>query len=58
MPWKSSNLGQFLKELKRRQVIRVIAMYAGVAYSTIELVSNNTEPLHMPDGQLQWLYFY
>jgi len=49
MSGKPSNLGQFWQELKRRKVVRVIAMYAGVAYIIIELVSNITEPLHLPD---------
>ncbi len=48
MPGKPSNLIQFWQELKRRKVVRVIAMYAGAAYIIIELVSNITEPLHLP----------
>jgi len=41
-------LSQFWQELKRRKVVRVIAMYAGAAYIIIELVSNISEPLHLP----------
>ena len=49
MPQNPSKLVQFWQELKRRKVVRVIAMYAGAAYIIIELVSNITEPLHLPD---------
>jgi len=48
MPGKPLKLSQFWQELKRRKVVRVIAMYAGAAYIIIELVSNITEPLHLP----------
>jgi tetratricopeptide (TPR) repeat protein len=43
-------LGRFWQELKRRNVVRVIAMYGGIVYIIIELVSNISEPLHLP----QW----
>ena len=49
MPQPTNKLSQFWQELKRRKVVRVIAMYAGAAYIIIELVSNITEPLHLPD---------
>ena len=48
MPTNPNKLSQFWQELKRRKVVRVIAMYAGAAYIIIELVSNITEPLHLP----------
>ena len=48
MPQPTNKITQFWQELKRRKVVRVIAMYAGVAYIIIELVSNITEPLHLP----------
>ena len=44
-----NKLSQFWQELKRRKVIKVIAMYAGVAYILIELASNVAEPLHLPE---------
>jgi len=49
MPPGSNKLSQFWQELKRRKVIKVIAMYAGVAYILIELASNVAEPLHLPE---------
>jgi len=49
MSGKSNRLSQFWQELKRRKVIKVIAMYAGVAYILIELASNVSEPLHLPE---------
>ena len=39
---------QFWRELKRRKVLKVIAMYAGAAYVLIELVNNLAEPLNLP----------
>ena len=44
-----NNLSQFWQELKRRKVVRVIVMYAGVAYIIIELVNNVAGPLHLPE---------
>jgi len=49
MPQPINKLTQFWQELKRRKVVRVIIVYAGAAYIIIELVSNITEPLHLPD---------
>lgn len=46
MPGK---LSQFWQELKRRKVIKVIAMYAGGAYVLIELANNVVAPLNLPD---------
>ena len=46
MPEKPHN---FWQELKRRKVIRVIAMYAGAAYVIIELINNIVEPLRLPE---------
>ena len=48
MPGKSSNLGQFWQELKRRRVIHVITVYATAAFVIIELVNNLVEPLNLP----------
>ena len=44
-----NKLSQFWHELKRRNVVRVIAVYAGAAFVIIELVNNITEPLRLPD---------
>jgi len=47
---KSPNiLSQFYRELKRRGVIKTIAMYAGGAYVLIELSNNVAVPLNLPD---------
>ncbi len=46
MPGK---LSRFWQELKRRKVLKVIAMYAGGAYVLIELAGNVSEPLHLPE---------
>jgi len=44
-PKKRTN---FLHELKRRNVFRVIAMYAGAAFVIIELINNVVDPLSLP----------
>ena len=49
MAGNSDKLSQFWQELKRRKVIKVIAMYAGAAYILIELANNVVEPLNLPD---------
>jgi class 3 adenylate cyclase/Tfp pilus assembly protein PilF len=46
-----SGIRHFWEEAKRRNVVRVIAMYAGAAYVIIELVNNVVNPLSLP----QWL---
>ncbi len=40
---------QFWQELKRRNVVRVITVYAGAAFVIIELINNITEPLRLPE---------
>ncbi|MCK4747295.1 MAG: hypothetical protein KAT15_09675, partial [Bacteroidales bacterium] len=49
MPGNPNKLIRYWQELKRRKVIKVIAMYAGAAYIIIELVNNLAEPLNFPD---------
>jgi len=49
MPGAPNKLSQFWQELKRRKVIKVIAMYAGGAYVLIELANNVVEPLNLPE---------
>jgi TolB-like protein len=44
-----NKLSQFWQELKRRKVIKVIAMYAGAAFVLIELTNNIVEPLRLPE---------
>jgi TolB-like protein len=53
MPDKSSNLGQFWQELKRRKVVRVITVYAAATFVILELVSIIEEPLQLPDWTLE-----
>ncbi len=49
MTQSTNKLSQFWQELKRRKVIKVIAMYAGAAYVLIELANNVVAPLNLPD---------
>ncbi len=42
-------LSQFWQELKRRNVVRIITVYAGAAFVIIELINNITEPLRLPE---------
>jgi len=44
-----NKLSQFWQELKRRNVVRVVTVYAGAAFVIIELINNITEPLHLPE---------
>ena len=46
---KPNNPFQFWQELKRRKVVRVITVYAAVAFVIIELINNITEPLGLPE---------
>jgi TolB-like protein/Tfp pilus assembly protein PilF len=50
MTFKPNRITHFWRELKRRRVIHVIAVYASAAFVVIELVNNLTEPLHLPPG--------
>jgi tetratricopeptide (TPR) repeat protein len=45
---KPKNRANFLHELKRRNVFRVIAIYAGAAFVIIELINNVVDPLSLP----------
>lgn len=49
MPEKHKKGTNFLHELKRRNVFRVIAMYAGAAFVIIELINNVVDPLRLPE---------
>jgi len=49
MPGDPNKLTRFWQELKRRNVVRVITVYAGAAFVLIELINNITEPLRLPD---------
>jgi len=45
---KMSGLRRFWEEAKRRNVVRFVAWYAGVAFVIIELVGNLSDPLNLP----------
>jgi TolB-like protein len=47
-----NKLSQFWQELKRRNVIRVITVYAGVAFVILELTDIIAEPLKLPSWLL------
>jgi len=49
MPTNPNKLSKFWQELKRRNVVRVITVYAGAAFVIIELINNITEPLRLPE---------
>ena len=49
MAGNPNKLSRIWQELKRRNVIRVITVYAGAAFVIIELINNITEPLRLPD---------
>jgi len=44
-----NKLSQFWQELKRRNVVRVITVYAGAAFVIIELINNISGPLRLPE---------
>ncbi len=48
MPTHNSRIFEFWKELKRRNVVRVITVYAGAAFVILELVDIITEPFGLP----------
>lgn len=49
MPQKTSSLGKFWKELKRRKVVHVVTVYIAVAFGILQLVDIIVQPLHLPD---------
>jgi len=44
-----NRFSQFWQELKRRNVTRVITVYAATTFAIIDLLSNIVEPLRLPD---------
>ena len=48
MTQKLNRFERFWKELKRRKVVRVITVYAAVAFVILQLVDMVTEPLRLP----------
>lgn len=49
MAHKNNSFGRFWKELKRRKVVHVIAVYAATAFVILELVSMVARPLKLPE---------
>lgn len=49
MATSTNKLSQLWQELKRRNVVRVVTVYAGAAFVIIELINNITEPLRLPE---------
>lgn len=49
MPSNPNKLTQIWQELKRRNVVRVVTVYAGAAFVIIELINNIYEPLRLPE---------
>ncbi len=47
-----NKLSQFWQELKRRNVVRVVSVYAAAAFVILELVSIIAEPLRLPEWTL------
>ena len=50
-----NKLSQFWQELKRRKVVRVITVYAAVAFVILELVSIIVEPLKLPEWTVPFI---
>lgn len=55
MSGRPNRLSAFFQELKRRNVIRVITVYAGAAFVTLELVSIIVDPLKLPEWTLPFM---
>ncbi|MDT8402713.1 MAG: hypothetical protein RQ743_13555 [Bacteroidales bacterium] len=55
MALKINKLLTFWKELKRRNVVRVITVYAAAAFVILELVSIIVEPLRLPEWTLPFI---
>jgi TolB-like protein len=51
-----NKLSKFWQELKRRNVVRVITVYAGAAFVILELVSNISEPFGLPDWTMKLVF--
>jgi len=52
MATSPNKLSQFWQELKRRNVVRVVTVYAGAAFVILELVDIIAEPLKLPSWLL------
>jgi len=52
MPQSKNKITQFWQELKRRRVVKVIAMYAATAFIILEVVDIVAPSLGLPDWTL------
>ena len=52
MSLNPGNLTRFWNELKRRKVVRVITVYAAATFAIVDLLSNISEPLRLPEWTL------
>ncbi|MEN8250681.1 MAG: hypothetical protein ABFS32_17235 [Bacteroidota bacterium] len=48
-----NKLSQFWRELKRRNVTRVLAVYIAAGFMILELISMTSEPFGLPEGTLK-----
>ena len=55
MPGRSNKLSQFWQELKRRKVMRVITVYAAVAFVVLQLVEILAPSLRLPDWTMNFI---
>ncbi len=55
MPENPGKLSQFLQELKRRKVIKVVAMYAATAFIVIEAADIVLPRLGLPVRTVNWI---
>ncbi|MBW1903293.1 MAG: hypothetical protein JRJ20_16950, partial [Deltaproteobacteria bacterium] len=55
MPDRPNKLSQFWQELKRRKVIRVITIYAAVAFVILQLVEILAPSLRLPDWTMNFI---
>jgi uncharacterized membrane protein (DUF106 family) len=55
MPESHNKISQFWLELKRRKVVRVITVYAAVAFVILQLVEILTPSLRLPDWTMNFI---
>jgi len=56
MPGKSSNLGKFWQELKRRKVVPIFIAYLATCFAVIEFVDITSSQFNIPGGTVKLLY--
>ncbi|MCK4992273.1 MAG: hypothetical protein KAS29_17365, partial [Bacteroidales bacterium] len=55
MPTNPNKLSQFWQELKRRKVVRVITIYAAVAFVILQLVEILAPSLRLPEWTMNFI---